>query len=112
MSEAESSRASTGLAVEEERQCTACGTFLAGPFEPRLDLTKTVPEQELEQKVTVMVRAWVCPGCGLAHWYAPGPDLEDLGSSAGTEEDLAPKPGASYERRMQVLRMLRRVRRM
>ena len=98
--------------MEEERKCTACGTFLVGPFEPGLGLTKTVPEQEPEQKVTVMVRAWVCPGCGLAHWYAQGSDLEDLGSVAGIKEDLAPKPGASYERRMQVLRMLRRVRRM
>jgi hypothetical protein len=31
---------------------------------------------------------------------------------AVTEDDLAPKPGSSYERRMQMLRMLRRVRRM
>ena len=43
---------------------------------------------------------------------ASSSDLEDLGSVAGIKEDLAPKPGASYERRMQVLRMLRRVRRM
>ena len=98
--------------MEKERQCTACGTVLAGPFEPSLSLTKTVPEQEPEQEVTVVARAWVCPGCGLAHWYAQEQDLEKLEGVAGTEEDLAPKPGASYERRMQVLRMLRRVRRM
>ena len=54
----------------------------------------------------------VCPGCGLAHWYAQEQDPEELEGVAGTEEDLAPKPGSSYERRMQVLRMLRRVRRM
>lgn len=98
--------------MEEERQCTACGIALAGPFEPGLNLTNTLPGQEPEQEVTVMTRAWVCPGCGLAHWYALEQDLEKLESIAGAEEDLVPKPGASYERRMQVLRMLRRVRRM
>ena len=112
MLEAEPSSESTGLAMEEERQCTACGTALAGPFEPALGLTKTVPEQEPEQEVTVMARAWICPGCGLAHWYGQEQDPEELDGVAGTEEDLAPKPGSSYERRMQVLRMLRRVRRM
>ena len=98
--------------MEEERQCTACGTVLAGPFEPGLSLVKTVLGQEPEQEVTVVARAWVCPGCGLVHWYAQEQDLEELEGVAGTEEDLAPKPGSSYERRMQVLRMLRRVRRM
>jgi hypothetical protein len=73
-------------------------------------LTKTVPEQEPEQEVTLVARAWVCPGCGLVHWYAQ--DLEILEGVTGTADDLAPKPGSSYERRMQVLRMLRRMRRM
>jgi len=98
--------------MEEERQCTACGTVLAGPFEPELSLTRIVPEQEPEQEVTVMARAWICPGCGLAHWYGQEQDPEELDGVAGAEEDLMPKPASSYERRMQVLRMLRRVRRM
>ena len=112
MLEAEPSSESRGLAMEEERQCSACDTVLVGPFEPELSLTRIVPEQEPEQEVTVIARAWVCTGCGLAHWYAQEQDPEELAGVAGTEEDLAPKPGSSYERRMQVLRMLRRVRRM
>jgi hypothetical protein len=71
-----------------------------------------VLEQEPEQEVKVMARAWFCPGCGLAHWYAQEQDLEKLERVAVAEEELAPKPGSSYERRMQVLRMLKRVRRM
>ena len=112
MSDAEFSEASTGLATEEERQCSACGTALVGPFEPELGLTAIVSEQQPEQEFTVMARAWICPGCGLAHWFVQDPELEELASVAGAAEDLAPKPGTSYERRMQVLRMLRRVRRM
>lgn len=98
--------------MEENRRCSACGTALLGPFEPELSLTKTAAEEEPDREVTVLARAWICPGCGLAHWYAQGPDLEKLESIAGVAEELAPKPGTSYERRMQVLRMLRRVRRM
>lgn len=98
--------------MEEKRQCTACDTVMVGPFEPGLSLRKTVPEQEPEQEVTVTTGAWICPGCGLVHWYAQEQDLEELEGIASVVEDLAPKPGTSYERRMQVLRMLRRVRRM
>ena len=98
--------------MEEERRCSACDTPLLGPFEPELGLTSTEFEQEPEQEVTVLARAWICPGCGLAHWYAQGPDLAQLESLARVAEELVPKPGTSYERRMQVLRMLRRVRRM
>ena len=98
--------------MEERRQCSVCDTVLVGPFEPELSLTTTAADEEPDQKVTVLARAWICPGCGLAHWYAQGPDLEQLESIAGVAEELAPKPGTSYERRMQVLRMLRRVRRM
>ena len=85
---------------------------MVGPFKPELSLIMPAPEGEPEQEVTTGVCAWICPGCGLAHWYAQGPDLEQLESFAGPAEALEPKPGASYERRMQVLRMLRRVRRM
>ena len=104
--------ASTGVPIEEKRQCTACDIALAGPFEPELSLIMPAPEEEPEQDVTAVVRAWICPSCGLAHWYAQEQDLEQLASAAGVVEELEPKPGASYERRMQVLRMLKRVRRM
>ena len=108
MSETEPSRVPTEETVQEERQCSACDTALVGPFAPDLALTRTAPEQE----VAVLARAWTCPACGLVHWYVPEPDLEQLQSIAEVAEELAPKPGTSYERRMQVLRMLRRVRRM
>ena len=108
MSEAKPSTEATELPMGEKWHCSTCDTTLVGPFEPELSLTK----QEQEQEVTVLARAWICPGCGLAHWYAQGPDLEQLENIASVAEELTPKPGASYERRMQVLRMLRRVRRM
>ncbi len=98
--------------MEEKRQCSACDTVMVGPFEPELSLIMPAPEEEPEQEATVVIRAWICPACGLAQWYAQEQDREQLASIAGPEEELAPKPGTSYERRMQVLRMLKRVRRM
>jgi hypothetical protein len=112
MSETQSSSEAVALGMEAARYCTSCGTRLSGPFEPELDLIKTVEEQEPEEDVTVTVGAWICPGCGLAHWYAQEQDLEKLETLAGSEEEIAAKPASSYERRMQVLHMLRRVRRM
>jgi uncharacterized protein with PIN domain len=111
MSEAEPSIGATEPTMEENRQCSGCSTVLIGPFEPELSFTKTAAEEEPDQKVIVLARAWICPGCGLAHWYTQGQDLEQLERFARVAEELAPKPGTSYERRMQVLRMLRRVRR-
>ena len=104
--------ASTELPAEAERQCSACDTALVGPFEPELSLIMPALQDEPEQDITAVIRAWLCPSCGLAHWYVPGPELEQLASVAGPEEEVELKPGTSYERRMQVLRMLRRVRRM
>ena len=98
--------------MEEKQQCSACDTALVGPFEPELSLIMPALQDEPEQDVTAEVCAWICPSCGLAHWYAQEQDLEQLASVAGPEEEVSPKPGTSYERRMQVLRMLRRVRRM
>jgi hypothetical protein len=98
--------------MEDARTCASCGAAMYGPFEPALDLSTTMHDQEPEQELTVTVCAWVCPRCGLALWYAQERDLDRLETLAGSEEDLAPKPAASYERRMQVLHMLRRVRRM
>lgn len=96
----------------EARICASCGAALHGPFEPELSLSRTAPEQEPEQDVAITVRAWVCARCGLAHWYAQERDLDTLETLGGSEEELSPKPASSYERRMQVLHMLRRVRRM
>jgi len=98
--------------MDEKRQCSACGTAMVGPFEPELSLIMPPPEDELERDVTAVIGAWICPDCGLAQWYAQEQDLEQLAGIAEAIEELEPKPGASYERRMQVLRMLRRVRRM
>jgi len=98
--------------MEGARNCASCGSALHGPFEPELSLSATAPDQEPEQDVVIAVRAWVCPRCGLAHWYAQERDMDTLETLAESEEDLPPKPAASYERRMQVLHMLRRVRRM
>lgn len=98
--------------VKRVRQCTACGAALAGPFEPVLSLARAAPAQRPEQEAAVTIQAWVCPGCGLAHWYVLEQDLEQLEGVSRAGEGLAPKPGSSYERRMQVLHALRRVRRM
>jgi hypothetical protein len=98
--------------MEEKRQCSACDKAMVGPFEPELSLIMPAPEEGPGQDATAVIRAWICPGCGLAQWYAQEQDLEQLADIAQAIEELEPKPGASYERRMQVLRMLRRVRRM
>ena len=98
--------------MEETRQCSACDRAMVGPFEPELSLIMPALEDEPEHDLTAVIRAWLCPSCGLAQWYAQEQDLEQLASIAEAIEELEPKPGTSYERRMQVLRMLRRVRRM
>jgi hypothetical protein len=99
--------------MSEPRRCTACGVALAGPFEPQIALTHSPLSGETGQEnVTVAARAWICPGCGLVHWYADDVDLGQIPVTELAEEEAAPKPGTSYERRAQMLRMLRRVRRM
>jgi hypothetical protein len=98
--------------MDEPRPCSACDAYLAGPFQPRITLTQVPSPQETEgEKVTVAARAWICPACGLVHWYA---DDQDLGKVLGVEPvaETSPNLGTSYERRSQMMRMLRRVRRM
>jgi hypothetical protein len=112
MQETEPSGAPSESSAGRARQCAACGAALVGPLEPGLSLASTVPEQGPEQDTTVIAHAWVCSRCGLVLWYAREQDLESLAASEDLEEELAPRPGVSYERRTQVLRMLRRVRRM
>ena len=98
--------------MEEERLCTACGAELAGPFQPRITLTHAAPGQEPGQEVKIAAHSWICPGCSLVHWYAAEEDMEKLLELVPASDIEMPRPGLSYERRTQVLRMLRRVRRM
>jgi hypothetical protein len=98
--------------MDESRPCSACGAYLTGPFQPGIALTQELsPEEPEGKKVTVAVRAWICPMCGLVHWYAAG---EDLGKIPVVEaaEATGLTQATSYERRSQMMRMLRRVRRM
>jgi hypothetical protein len=65
-----------------------------------------------EEATEVEARAWMCPGCGLVYWYGEDEDLDALRAIADAADEIQPKPDSSYERRTQMLRMLRRVRRM
>ena len=95
--------------MTEERHCTVCGAGLVGPMTPRISLTHTPPGQE---GIKVEARGWACPACGLVHWYGEEESLSSLQNKLGELEEREPVPGTSYERRTQVLRMLRRVRRL
>ena len=99
--------------MEERRQCTACNSMLVGPFEPVMTLSQAPPNEESDEDgLELGAESWVCVGCGLVHWFVEGEGLKQLRGSAVTDEVRAPQPDSSYERRTQVLRMLRRVRRM
>jgi uncharacterized protein with PIN domain len=99
--------------MEEERRCIACGAEVIGPFQPKISVTKAVSAEGSDQEeLAVAVRSWICPGCGLVQWYAEDEDLDKLLEMALAGQEFAAKPGSSYERRSQMLRMLRRVRRM
>jgi len=92
--------------MQESKQCIACGAALLGPFQPAIHLT--LPAGDEEYRATA--RARICSRCGLVHWYA-----EKSNSPATAEADhepAPPQPDASYQRRAQMLRMLRRVKRM
>jgi hypothetical protein len=98
--------------MEEERLCVACGAELTGPFQPKITLSGVLSAEEAEETLKVSARAWICPGCGLVHWYAEDKYLDLLLAATASDETLAPRPDTSYERRTQMLHMLRRVRRM
>jgi hypothetical protein len=99
--------------MEESRLCIACGCKLQGPFEPQITTTQAPSAEDPDgMPLTVVAQAWICPGCGLVHWYADDESLAELLAVASSDEALSAQPDASYERRMQMLRMLRRVRRM
>jgi uncharacterized protein with PIN domain len=98
--------------MEEQRLCIACGAELAGPFQPEITLSSVLPAEEAEEMLKVSAYAWICRGCGLVHWYAGNEYLDLLLVAASADEAPTPKPDSSYERRTQMLHMLRRVRRM
>jgi hypothetical protein len=99
--------------MEESRMCIACSYGLQGPFEPQITLTQAPSAEDPERTpLAAVALAWICPGCGLAHWYVDDDSLTEISAKASSDEALAAQPDASYERRMQMLRMLRRVRRM
>jgi hypothetical protein len=100
--------------MDESRRCLACGLNLVGPFQPEIAFTLPQPagsEEAQESDPEVVARAWICPGCGLLQWYAKDEYLAPLLDAAEAGESVAGMPDTSYERRTQMLRMLRRVRR-
>ena len=98
----------SGKDMDEGRHCTVCGAPLVGPMAPRITLTWTLSDEQSK----IDARAWVCAACGLVHWYGEEGSVARLQAAVGEVEEYEAEPGASYERRVQVLRMLRRVRRM
>ena len=99
--------------MEEQRLCIACGAALSGPLEPGVTLSRTGPAGQSENGLSqVLAWAWICPGCGLVHWYAEDEFLDQSDAVAHSEEVVYGKPDTSYERRAKMLHMLRRVRRM
>lgn len=106
--------AKTDRETDASRECVACGTGLLGPFKPRITLTMPYPGEPEEggQELKALARGWFCPGCGLLQWYAEEENLGPLLEAAAMRDALTGKPDASYERRMHMLRMLRRVKRM
>ena len=95
--------------MDDERQCTVCGVGLVGPMAPRITLSYAPPDQEV---MDIEAEAWLCPACGLVYWHGQEESLARLQDSTTVVGEHEAVPGASYERRTQVLRMLRRVRRM
>jgi len=93
--------------MNQGRRCLACGVNLAGPFLPRMDLVP--PAGEPDDEAQVVAYAWACPECGLVHWYAAEPEPDEQEDAPG---EVVGRPGPSYERRSEIARMLRRVRRM
>ncbi|MGD8466119.1 MAG: hypothetical protein PVI09_19850 [Anaerolineae bacterium] len=96
----------------DSRVCTACGAGLVGPFEPDVPVSYVPPAGgERQESIRATTRSWICPGCGLVHWYADDQDLAKLQQLDSVKELEGVEPGSSYERRAQMQRMLRKVRR-
>lgn len=97
--------------MAEGRRCLVCDVNLAGPFLPQIELAQPLPAEGAGAEAQIVAHAWVCPECGLVHWYAIEQEPE-VPEPADAPEAVVPRPGASYERRSEIVRMLRRVKRM
>lgn len=94
--------------MDQERRCTACGASLVGPMGPQIMLISALSDEEAQLEAWM----WMCAACGLVHWYGDEEDLPALRDVVGEAGEHHAVPGTNYERRAQVSRMLRRVRRM
>ncbi len=92
--------------TESIRACIACQVGLVGPYGPSTRLTEAP-----QGAMTVTAEAWICPACGLVHWYADE-TAQPSTAEALPEEVPVQKPESGYRRRAQMGHMLRRVRRM
>jgi hypothetical protein len=98
--------------MDDARSCNACGASLVGPFDPEVALTlQSSPDEPERDGEPVTVRAWICPACGLAAWYAEEREIDEL-PEAELDQQMRAKPDSDYERRNQMMHMLRRLRRM
>lgn len=96
--------------TESSRACIACQARLVGPYGPSTSLAEALPEVP-QGAMTVTAEAWICPVCGLVHWYA-SEIAHPSTAKALPEEVPVQKPESGYRRRAQMGHMLRRVRRM
>jgi hypothetical protein len=98
--------------MDDLRHCCACGALLVGPFDPGIAVTMQPSADDTEgEGSAATVWAWICPDCGLVTWYADDGGPGKL-PEAEPAQDTSAKPATSYERRNQMMHMLRRVRRM
>ena len=95
---------------EESRTCIACQARLVGPYGPSAILTQTLTETA-QGAISVTAEAWICPTCGLVHWYT-GEEARPSLADTLAEQAPAQRPELGYRRRAQMGHMLRRVRRM
>lgn len=96
--------------TEESRACIACQVGLVGPYGPSAILTQALTETA-QGAISVTAEAWICPACGLVHWYTGEGSRPSLADASGEEVPVR-KPESDYRRRAQMGHMLRRVRRM
>jgi hypothetical protein len=94
--------------TDEPRSCLICGADLVGPLQPEIALKATLPAGP----APLAAQAWLCPACGLVSWYARAEGLGQLLDALPGEKTIEAQPGLSYERRTQMLKLLRRLRRM